>query len=264
VGDVSRSKPKSSHPKYEFGTSSFLVAFLSYPWVSHLVREWGYVPYGGTGIAIVFGMGLGILLTVQLIDYVLARVGLEKPIRSGIWLAAALGPTSGFTVLNEWGHPVGSHVVGSLSTVLAFGLGYFLDRRKAVSRSGDPQLERILAQIASESPKTKWIAVVTTKGIPAGHYLGESELNEDRVSAMSAAMESLGGRVAQELENGNLQYALVAGTDGITMVIVLGREYLLALGLRRDVSVSTTLDRLRPSLPPLLDTLQIEEVSWLK
>lgn len=118
--------PPSRRRPYEPGTGGILIAVVSYPWIAQQVKAWGYVPYRGLGIALVLGLGLGVLAAVLLVDYILARVGMEKRIRSGLWLAAALGPAASLAVWNQWGHPVWSQVAGIASTLFGFGLGYFM------------------------------------------------------------------------------------------------------------------------------------------
>lgn len=81
---------------------------------------------------------------------------------------------------------------------------------------------------------------------------------EDRVSAMSAAILSLGERIARELGDGDFQYNLIAGAEGQTLVLVLSQDYALAIGLNREISVNTVFERLRESILPLLRTLRLE------
>lgn len=118
--------PPPRRRPYEPSMSGILIAVVSYRWIAQQVKAWGYVPYRGLGIALTLGLGLGVLAAVLLVDYALARVGIEKRIRSGLWLAAAWGPAASLTVWNEWGHLVWSQVAGIAGTFLGFGLGYFM------------------------------------------------------------------------------------------------------------------------------------------
>ena len=62
------------------------------------------------------------------VDYGMYRTGLEKAVRSGLWFAAMIDPYAGMVALDEWGHPVGSQMIGFVATVLAFGVGYSLEK----------------------------------------------------------------------------------------------------------------------------------------
>lgn len=113
-------------------SSSALVAFSAVRWAFHLVKERGYLPYRGPGIAISLGIVLGFALAALLIDYVLARMGVPKRLRSALWFGALFGPYAGLLADNAWQHPVWSHVIGVASTVAGFGLGYLLERRASI------------------------------------------------------------------------------------------------------------------------------------
>jgi predicted regulator of Ras-like GTPase activity (Roadblock/LC7/MglB family) len=61
-----------------------------------------------------------------------------------------------------------------------------------------------------------------------------ADVEEDRVSAMSAAMLSLGERIATELKRGALDQVFVRGEDGYVVLVSIGEEAVLtALALSR-------------------------------
>jgi predicted regulator of Ras-like GTPase activity (Roadblock/LC7/MglB family) len=62
---------------------------------------------------------------------------------------------------------------------------------------------------------------VKSNGVFLGSFPSKPGVGTDRISAMSAAMSSLGERIASELRNGNMQYTLIAGTNGISLTIEL-------------------------------------------
>jgi predicted regulator of Ras-like GTPase activity (Roadblock/LC7/MglB family) len=53
------------------------------------------------------------------------------------------------------------------------------------------------------------------------------DVEEDRVSAMSAAMLSLGERIASELGRGSLEQVYIKGENGYVILISVGREAVL-------------------------------------
>jgi len=119
-------------------------------------------------------------------------------------------------------------------------------------------VEQALDPIARSVPEARWIALVTVDGLPCGIVNAFAGIEADRVSAMSAAMLSLGERISYELKNGNLQYNLIAGADGFSFVLVLSGDYILAMGLRRDASIPDLLVKLRGLLLPLLTLCAID------
>ncbi len=139
----------------------------------------------------------------------------------------------------------------------------FITETNSYNRPEKSQVERDLACITTQLPEIRWTALVTCDGLLYGIFPSHSEIGEDRVSAMSAAMLSLGERIARELKDGEFQYTLIAGADGMTLVLALNQDYVLTIGLSRDISISTVFESLRESILPLLRTLQLENLPWL-
>jgi predicted regulator of Ras-like GTPase activity (Roadblock/LC7/MglB family) len=119
------------------------------------------------------------------------------------------------------------------------------------------QVERLLAEIARETPQINWIALIKSRFVAS--FPSKPKVELDRISAMGAAMSALGERIASELEDGELQYILVAGTTGISVTIELDRECFLAIGLKKEVSIEEFLSQMQKThLPPLLKILHME------
>jgi uncharacterized protein len=66
--------------------------------------------------------------------------------------------------------------------------------------------------------------------LPAG-------IEEDRVSAMSAAMLSLGERIASELGRGTLDQVYVRGKDGYVILMSVGEEAVLTTLVRNGAKL---------------------------
>lgn len=120
----------------------------------------------------------------------------------------------------------------------------------------DPDVDRALAALVEKLPESYWGALVRNDGIMVSCFPSRLPVEEDRISAMSAAMLSLGERIAGELGIGDLGYSIIAGANGLQLVLVLDAEMVLALGLRRDVSVDSVLGKLRQLQTPLLELLK--------
>jgi predicted regulator of Ras-like GTPase activity (Roadblock/LC7/MglB family) len=88
---------------------------------------------------------------------------------------------------------------------------------KMVSRLRDMQIA---------SPDIEASAVVSVDGLIMASALPQGA-EEDRVSAMSAAMLSLGERIAQELGRGILNEIYVRGDSGYVVLTAIGQEAVL-------------------------------------
>jgi predicted regulator of Ras-like GTPase activity (Roadblock/LC7/MglB family) len=69
-------------------------------------------------------------------------------------------------------------------------------------------------------------AVVSVDGLIMASAL-PSGIEEDRVSAMSAAMQSLGERIAGELGRGYLNQVYIKGENGYVILMSIGEEAVL-------------------------------------
>jgi predicted regulator of Ras-like GTPase activity (Roadblock/LC7/MglB family) len=96
----------------------------------------------------------------------------------------------------------------------------------AVSRT-ETMVQRLRALQAS-APDIEASAVVSVDGLIMASAL-PPEVEEDRVSAMSAAMLSLGERIAQELGRGNLHQVYVKGDYGYVILSSIGQEAVLTV-----------------------------------
>jgi hypothetical protein len=64
-----------------------------------------------------------------------------------------------------------------------------------------------------------------------------AEVEEDRVSAMSAAMLSLGERIAGELGRGSLDQVYIRGDNGYVILMSVGEEAVLTALARKDAKL---------------------------
>jgi uncharacterized protein len=79
-------------------------------------------------------------------------------------------------------------------------------------------------------------AVVSVDGLIMASSL-PSGVEEDRVSAMSAAMLSLGERIATELGRGTLEQVYVKGVKGYVMLMAVGEEAVLTGLVHKDAKL---------------------------
>lgn len=89
-------------------------------------------------------------------------------------------------------------------------------------------------QIAS--PDIEGSAVVSVDGLIMASAL-PSGSEEDRVSAMSAAMLSLGERIAKELGRGILDQVYIRGAGGFVLLTAIGEEAVLTALAREEAKL---------------------------
>jgi hypothetical protein len=87
-------------------------------------------------------------------------------------------------------------------------------------------------------------AVVSVDGLTIASAL-PSDVEEDRVSAMSAAMLSLGERIGGELGRGSLDQVYIRGRDGHVLLMAVGDDAVLTLLARTDAKLGLVLLELR-------------------
>lgn len=102
------------------------------------------------------------------------------------------------------------------------------------SRS-ERMIER-LRELQVNSPDVEAAAIVSVDGLPIAASLPRS-VEEDRVAAMSAAMHSLGERIADELGRGMLDEVYIRGEEGFVIVRAVGEEAVLAVLARQQAKL---------------------------
>lgn len=88
------------------------------------------------------------------------------------------------------------------------------------------EMVRHLKALQMNTPDIEASAVVSVDGLIIASNL-PNDVEEDRVSAMSAAMLSLGERISSELRRGVLTLVFVQGEDGYVILISIGEEAVL-------------------------------------
>ncbi|MBT3338523.1 MAG: hypothetical protein HN855_11120 [Anaerolineae bacterium] len=83
-----------------------------------------------------------------------------------------------------------------------------------------------LREMQASSPDIEASAIVSVDGLSIASALPQ-EIEEDRVSAMSAAMLSLGERIASELGRGELEQVYIKGENGFVILMAVGEEAVL-------------------------------------
>ncbi len=93
-----------------------------------------------------------------------------------------------------------------------------------------------LRDLQASSPDVEASAVVSVDGLTMASAL-PSDVEEDRVSAMSAAMLSLGERIANELGRGALDQVYIKGETGFVILMSVGEEAVLTVLARQKAKL---------------------------
>lgn len=88
------------------------------------------------------------------------------------------------------------------------------------------KLSLVLQNFVSGTSDVQGVALVTPDGLPLASTL-PGAMDEERVSAMSAAMLSLGERIGQELARGIIERIYVEGDKGYGILISCGEDAVL-------------------------------------
>ncbi len=93
-----------------------------------------------------------------------------------------------------------------------------------------------LRDMQANTPDVQASAVVSVDGLIMASAL-PATVEEDRVSAMSAAMLSLGERIASELGRGALDQVYIRGNDGYVILTAVGEEAVLTVLARKEAKL---------------------------
>ncbi|MCL7451981.1 MAG: roadblock/LC7 domain-containing protein [Anaerolineae bacterium] len=121
-------------------------------------------------------------------------------------------------------------------------------------RSRAEQMIARLRELRMTTPDIEASAVVSVDGLIIASDL-PVEVEEDRVSAMSAAMLSLGDRIASELGRGQLDQVYIRGNSGYVILMSVGEDAVLTSLARRGARLGLVFLDMRRAAADLDDLL---------
>ncbi|MEN9204299.1 MAG: roadblock/LC7 domain-containing protein [Thermostichales cyanobacterium BF4_bins_65] len=95
-------------------------------------------------------------------------------------------------------------------------------------------LQYILHEFVSHTPEVEGAAIVTPDGLPLAAALPKT-MDEERTSAMSAAMLSLGERIGEAFARGSIERIFVQGDHGYGVLTGCGKDAVLLTLASQDV-----------------------------
>ena len=105
-----------------------------------------------------------------------------------------------------------------------------------MSKSRADLMVDCLRDMQASTPDVEASAIVSVDGLTIASSL-PAGVEEDRVSAMSAAMLSLGERIASELGRGMLDQVYVKGKSGYIVLTSIGDEAVLTILARPNAKL---------------------------
>lgn len=125
---------------------------------------------------------------------------------------------------------------------------------KANPQSRSEQMVARLVDMRRSTPDIEASAVVSVDGLTIASAL-PANVEEDRVSAMSAAMLSLGERIATELGREGLEQVYIHGDQGHVFVFAVGDEAVLTVLCREQAKLGMVLLDMRRAAEDLAKLL---------
>ncbi len=116
------------------------------------------------------------------------------------------------------------------------------------------QLVARLRDLQASSPDVEASAVVSVDGLTMASALPDS-VEEDRVSAMSAAMLSLGERISSELGRGTLDQVYIKGETGYVVLMAIGDQAVLTVLARQQAKLGLLFLDMRRTIDDLAKML---------
>jgi predicted regulator of Ras-like GTPase activity (Roadblock/LC7/MglB family) len=113
-----------------------------------------------------------------------------------------------------------------------------------MDRARREQLVKRLRELQTNTTDVEASAVVSVDGLIIASSL-PGGVEEDRVSAMSAAMLSLGERIAGELGRGGLDEVYIHGSSGYVLLTGAGSEAVLTVLAREQARLGLILLEMR-------------------
>ncbi len=105
-----------------------------------------------------------------------------------------------------------------------------------MTKSRADQMVERLRSMQAAAPDIEASAIVSVDGLIMASALQQG-VEEDRVSAMSAAMLSLGERISSELGRGGLEQVYIKGNAGSIVLTSVGEEAVLTALARHDAKL---------------------------
>jgi predicted regulator of Ras-like GTPase activity (Roadblock/LC7/MglB family) len=124
-----------------------------------------------------------------------------------------------------------------------------------LTKTGSKLIVERLRELQSSSKDIEASAIVSVDGLIMASAL-PNDVEEDRVSAMSAAMLSLGERISTELGRGNLNQVYIKGGEGYVILTSVGEDAVLTVLAKEQAKLGLIFLDMRRATEDLEQLLQ--------
>ncbi len=115
-----------------------------------------------------------------------------------------------------------------------------------------------LRQVHALNPELEAISLVSVEGVNMSSFLPNdvnNDANDERMSAMSAAMVGWGERIALELGRGSLDHLMIKGACGFVLMLSVNDEAVLTAVLNDEAKLGLLLLDLRRAAADLAEMI---------
>ena len=123
-----------------------------------------------------------------------------------------------------------------------------------MTKSRNQKMVDRLRDLQASSQDIEGSAIVSVDGLSIASALHQY-IEEDRVSAMSAAMLSLGERIASELGRGGLEQVYIRGENGYVLLMAVGEEAVLTVMARKEAKLGLILLDMKRAVADLVELI---------
>jgi len=102
------------------------------------------------------------------------------------------------------------------------------------------RFDEILKKFIAANPEVKAAAIISVEGLPIASALPQN-VDETRISAMTAALLSLSERAIIEMRKGNFDQLHIKGSEGYLIVMQAGLNAVLTVSTTKDVRLGLIL-----------------------
>ena len=119
-----------------------------------------------------------------------------------------------------------------------------------MTKSRTDQMVERLRDLQVNTEAVEAAAIVSVDGLSMASSM-PADVEEDRVAAMSAAMLSLGERIASELGRGTLDQVYIKGEKGFVILMAVGEEAVLTVLANEDAKLGLVLLEMKRAVTDL-------------
>ncbi len=117
------------------------------------------------------------------------------------------------------------------------------------------ELDLVLGSLFNELQKPSWVALVDSNGFIIACFPANPIVEQERISGMTVAAVATAERLLEEFDGEKFRYMSIVGAARQCLIVMLGKERLLSIGLPPGIQPQTSFGPIRSRIPELLKIL---------